>query len=176
MDEFVASGPNGDAVPVDMARAVGDSVLAQLRAAQARRKDDAMVSDPDMTARPETGPSRRPTASSENVTKMMRGNRGRDMRPEMRIRRTVRSLGLRCRVGVCPIPSLRRTADLVFPRARVVVFADACYWHGCPADYRPARLNADIWSSKITGNRQRDAETDARLLEAGLTDMRVWGT
>lgn len=104
----------------------------------------------------------------------MRGNRGRDTRPEMRIRRAVWSLGLRYRVGTRPITSLRRTADLVFPRARVAVFVDGCYWHGCPAHYRPARLNADFWSSKIAGNRQRDAETDARLLEAGWTVVRVW--
>ena len=104
----------------------------------------------------------------------MRGNRGRDTRPEMRIRRAVHASGLRYRVGVRPIPSLRRTADLVFTRVRVAVFVDGCYWHGCPAHHRPARLNAEFWASKIAGNRRRDGETDARLREAGWTVVRIW--
>jgi DNA mismatch endonuclease (patch repair protein) len=104
----------------------------------------------------------------------MRGNRARDTRPELLVRRAVWALGLRYRVGVRPLPSLRRTADLVFTRARVAVFVDGCYWHGCPLHYRPARRNADFWSTKIEGNRRRDAETDARLREAGWTVVRVW--
>lgn len=104
----------------------------------------------------------------------MRGNRGRDTRPEMRIRRAVWSLGLRYRVGARPVPSLRRTADLVFTKARVAVFVDGCYWHGCPEHYRPARKNEAFWSAKITGNRRRDDETDTQLRAAGWTVVRIW--
>jgi DNA mismatch endonuclease, patch repair protein len=104
----------------------------------------------------------------------MRGNRGRDTRPEIRIRHAVHALGLRYRVGIRPVPVLRRTADLVFTRAKVAVFVDGCYWHGCPTHHRPSRLNADFWASKIAKNRERDAETDARLVEAGWTVLRIW--
>ena len=116
----------------------------------------------------------RPLASSDAVVRVMRGNRGRDTGPEMRIRYAVHALGLRYRVGIRPVPALRRTADLVFTRAKVAVFVDGCYWHGCPAHYRPSRLNADFWASKIAANRERDVETDARLVEAGWTVVRIW--
>ncbi|MEU4215094.1 very short patch repair endonuclease [Actinoplanes sp. NPDC026623] len=104
----------------------------------------------------------------------MRGNRGRNTRPEVRLRRAVWSLGMRYRVGVRPVPSLRRTADLVFTRVRVAVFVDGCYWHGCPEHYRPARQNAAFWSAKIAANRQRDGETDNLLRAAGWMVVRIW--
>lgn len=116
----------------------------------------------------------RPTASSTAVVSVMRGNKGRDTAPEMAVRRAVHALGLRYRVGVRPLATLRRTADLVFSRARVAVFVDGCYWHGCPHHYRPARLNAKFWSSKISRNQARDAETNEALTHAGWTVVRIW--
>jgi DNA mismatch endonuclease (patch repair protein) len=62
----------------------------------------------------------------------------------------------------------------VFLGARVAVFCDGCYWHGCPEHYRPASKNAEFWNSKIAGNRARDSETDHFLTEAGWLVIRVW--
>lgn len=62
----------------------------------------------------------------------MQGNRRRDTKPEMAVRRAVHWLGLRYRVDARPLPGLNRRADLVFTRARVAVFIDGCYWRGCP--------------------------------------------
>lgn len=104
----------------------------------------------------------------------MTATRGRDTRPEMAVRRAVHRRGLRYRVSARPLPGLRRTADLVFPRARVAVFVDGCWWHGCAEHHRPATRNAVFWEEKIQGNRERDADTDRRLAEAGWTVVRVW--
>ena len=104
----------------------------------------------------------------------MRGNRRRDTAPEMAVRRAVHALGLRYRVDVRPLPGLNRRADLVFTGARVAVFVDGCYWHGCPAHGTVARTNAAYWSSKIGENRARDLDTDRHLDEAGWTVVRVW--
>ncbi|MFC8618971.1 very short patch repair endonuclease [Micromonospora purpureochromogenes] len=104
----------------------------------------------------------------------MRANRGRDTRPELALRRAVHRLGLRYRVSYRPLPQLRRTADLVFTRQRVAVFLDGCYWHGCPDHHRPARTNDAFWRDKISANRDRDAETDRLLIEAGWVVVRVW--
>ena len=130
---------------------------------------------------PRTGPVDRvgsvPTdswASSPAVRAAMRGNKGRDTRPELAVRSAAHALGLRYRVGVSPLPGMRRTADLVFPRARVAVFVDGCFWHGCPEHHRPARLNAEFWTAKIEGNIARDADTDARLRGADWTVIRIW--
>lgn len=104
----------------------------------------------------------------------MRGNRRRDTRPEMAVRRAVHALGLRYRVDTRPLADLNRRADLVFRRAKVAVFIDGCYWHGCPQHATTARTNSEYWSAKIQRNRERDADTNARLIEADWTVVRVW--
>jgi DNA mismatch endonuclease (patch repair protein) len=81
---------------------------------------------------------------------------------------------LRYFVNRRPVKTIRRTADIVFPRARLAVFVDGCFWHGCPEHHTVAKTNADFWASKVLGNRARDAETDRLLTESGWTVMRVW--
>lgn len=83
-------------------------------------------------------------------------------------------MGLRYRVSVRPVPNLRRTADIVFTRARIAVFIDGCFWHGCPAHYQAPVRNGDFWRAKRKRNRERDAETDAALTAAGWTPLRFW--
>jgi len=113
-------------------------------------------------------------ASSSAVRTIMKANRSRDTKPELALRSATHSLGLRYRVDTPPIQELRRRADLVFSKARVAVFSDGCYWHGCPDHYRAARRNDEFWNEKITKNRARDQDTDARLLAAGWLVIRVW--
>lgn len=113
-------------------------------------------------------------ASSEATRVVMRANRGRDTRPELALRSAAHALGLRYRVNFRPLAGLRRTADLVFTRAKVAVFLDGCFWHGCPEHLRPAKINESFWSTKIAGNRQRDEDTDRQLAEAGWSVVRVW--
>ena len=104
----------------------------------------------------------------------MRGNRSRDTSPELRVRSLVHRRGLRYRVAQRPIPTLRRTADLVFRRAKVAVFIDGCYWHGCPEHYKQPSTNTAYWRDKIEGNRRRDQETDELLAQAGWEVLRFW--
>lgn len=113
-------------------------------------------------------------ASSTAVRAVMTANRGRDTKPERLLRSALHRQGLRFRVNARPLPDLRRTADLVFLKARVAVFVDGCYWHGCPDHYRPATKNSDFWREKIQGNQVRDADTDTRLSEQGWKVVRVW--
>src|SRR4051794_5797828 len=113
-------------------------------------------------------------ASSPGVRRSMRSNRRRDTSPELAVRRAAHALGLRYRVDARPLPALNRRADLVFTKARVAVFVDGCYWHGCPQHGTKARTNADYWASKIARNVQRDAETDRLLTEAGWRCLRFW--
>jgi DNA mismatch endonuclease (patch repair protein) len=104
----------------------------------------------------------------------MRSNRGRDTRPELALRSAVHALGLRYRVNARPLPGVRRTADLLFTRAKVAVFLDGCFWHGCPQHHTVAATNATFWADKVTANRRRDADTDRRLADAGWISLRVW--
>ncbi len=104
----------------------------------------------------------------------MQAIRSRDTNPEKVIRRLVHAQGLRYRVAVRPVPDLRRTADLVFRPAKVAVFVDGCYWHGCPEHYVPPRTNPGYWSEKVARNIARDRDTDQKLTEAGWLVLRFW--
>lgn len=104
----------------------------------------------------------------------MQGNRRRDTSPELRVRKLLHAAGLRYRVD-WPLPfDRRRRADIVFPKQRLVVFIDGCFWHGCPEHYVAPRSNAEFWAAKIEGNILRDRDTDLRLEKAGWAVVRIW--
>jgi DNA mismatch endonuclease, patch repair protein len=113
-------------------------------------------------------------ASNAGVRRSMQSNKRRDTKPELALRRAVHGLGLRYRVDAKPLTQMRRRADMVFSRAKVAVFLDGCFWHGCPEHHTVAKANAEFWADKVSGNRARDRDTDARLAEAGWACVRVW--
>lgn len=115
-----------------------------------------------------------PKPSSTEARNRMRANRSRDTKPEKEIRSLLHQHGLRFRVDVSPIPGVRRRADIVFSRARVAVFVDGCFWHGCPQHATWPKANADFWREKIETNRRRDEDTNQKFAEAGWTVIRVW--
>lgn len=105
----------------------------------------------------------------------MQANRSRDTRPELAVRRLLHAQGMRYRVAIRPVPSLRRRADIVFTKQRVAVFIDGCFWHSCPLHGRTEfRHNADYWPKKLARNRIRDEETTTRLIAMGWRVLRFW--
>lgn len=115
----------------------------------------------------------RPAASSPEALARMTRQRRRDTRPEIAIRHLLHRRGLRYRVDAA-LPGMRRRADILFRSARVAVFVDGCFWHGCPEHRTRPKNNADWWAEKIARNIQRDRDTDQRLAEAGWHVVRVW--
>jgi DNA mismatch endonuclease (patch repair protein) len=105
----------------------------------------------------------------------MQAQRTRDTAPEIAIRKLLHAAGLRYRVDVAPLPGLRRRADVAFGPARVALFVDGCFWHGCPEHgSRRTTANTEYWSAKVERNRARDRDTDERLRAAGWLPLRVW--
>jgi len=94
--------------------------------------------------------------------------------PEMTLRRLLHARGLRYRVDRRPVAGVNRRADVIFGPAKVAVFVDGCFWHGCPMHYTVPATNATFWTGKIMGNRTRDDETDRLLTEAGWYVFRLW--
>lgn len=113
-------------------------------------------------------------ASSEGVRKSMRSNTGRDTKPELALRRALHGMGYRYRVNFRPEKGLRRTADLVFTRRRVVVFVDGCFWHGCPEHATRPKTNEAFWESKLDRNVERDSATTSLLTASGWRVLRIW--
>ena len=100
--------------------------------------------------------------------------RKRDNGPEIAIRRLLHAAGLRYRVA-WPVPGQRRrTIDIAFTRARVAIFIDGCFWHGCPLHATSPRANASWWAEKIATNRARDADVTSQLEEMDWTVLRFW--
>ncbi|MYI56597.1 MAG: DNA mismatch endonuclease Vsr [Acidimicrobiia bacterium] len=112
--------------------------------------------------------------ASEAVRRSMRSNKGRDTSPELALRRRVHRLGLRYRVNERPLPSLRRTGDLVFRRSKLVVFVDGCFWHSCPDHGSLPAARQEWWAAKLERTVQRDRETNEALRAAGWTVLRIW--
>lgn len=104
----------------------------------------------------------------------MQANRGRDTGPELALRSILHARGLRFRVNQ-PLPfDRRRRADVTFTRARLYVFVDGCFWHGCPEHYIAPKTRSAFWAEKVEGNRVRDADTRMRLEQAGARVLRFW--
>lgn len=103
----------------------------------------------------------------------MHRQRQRDTAAERALRSELHRRGLRFRVDY-PLPGLRRRADIAFPRQRIAVMVDGCFWHGCPQHGTWPKENAGWWRGKIEANVIRDRDTDRRLAEAGWAVIRVW--
>lgn len=113
------------------------------------------------------------TTTTSTRVRMSR-QRARDTSAELVLRRHLHRMGLRYRVHRRPLSGLRREADLVFGPAKVAVFVDGCFWHGCPDHATWPKRNAEFWRRKIEANRLRDRDTDDRLADAGWLSVRFW--
>ena len=64
--------------------------------------------------------------------------------------------------------------DFVFPKQRVVVFVDGCFWHGHPEKCRMPETNREYWEKKIGRNITRDRKVTRALREKGWKVLRIW--
>jgi len=97
--------------------------------------------------------------------------RGDDLKPEARLRAALRAAGVRFRRNARGLPG---TPDVVLDAARLAVFVDGCFWHGCPRHCRMPKTRRRFWEAKFEVNRRRDARVRRALNRAGWSVMRVW--
>lgn len=64
--------------------------------------------------------------------------------------------------------------DFAFPRAKLAVFVDGCFWHGHDCRNTRPKDNADYWNEKRSRNMRRDREVTAVLQSKGWRVMRIW--
>jgi DNA mismatch endonuclease (patch repair protein) len=113
-------------------------------------------------------------ATSEGSRRSMLGNKRRDTKPELAVRRLLHAQGFRYRVDYRPTQTVRSRADIVFTKQRVAVFIDGCFWHGCPEHATHPKANADYWLPKLKRNKERDAKVTAVLAGLGWSVLRFW--
>jgi len=97
--------------------------------------------------------------------------RGSHTTPERLLSRALWRTGLRYRLHY---PAVLGKPDIVFPRERVAVFVDGCFWHGCPDHYVRPRSREDFWARKLAGNVARDCRQTAELAARGWRVCRFW--
>ena len=64
--------------------------------------------------------------------------------------------------------------DFVFPRLRIAIFVDGCFWHRCPVHGRLPKSRQEFWDAKITANLLRDRQVNRALRAAKWKVVRVW--
>ena len=64
--------------------------------------------------------------------------------------------------------------DFVFPKLRLAVFVDGCFWHGCPKHETKPKNNAAFWRRKLAGNKARDQVVTRTLRRNGWRVLRLW--
>jgi DNA mismatch endonuclease (patch repair protein) len=101
--------------------------------------------------------------------------RGRDTKPELRVRRALHAAGLRYRLQAKDLPG---RPDIVFRSLKIAIFIHGCFWHRHPdPNCRLARLpksRQEFWLPKLTGNRERDLRNRAQLESDGWTVLEIW--
>ncbi|MFE3360875.1 hypothetical protein ACFXOQ_37625, partial [Streptomyces californicus] len=110
-----------------------------------------------MTGRRDHGddaPRSAPVTDAATSARMSRQRRAHTA-PELALRRELHRAGLRYFVDRAPIKGQRRRADVVFPRRRVAVYVDGCFWHRCPEHATDPKNNAEWWAQKLAGYRCR---------------------
>jgi DNA mismatch endonuclease (patch repair protein) len=98
---------------------------------------------------------------------------GRDTQPELRVRRLLRAAGLRYRLHAKHLPG---KPDLVFARARAVVFVHGCFWHlhRCRWGKPVPATNRSFWAEKRRSNVERDKRNRRQLKAEGWRVFEIW--
>ena len=115
-----------------------------------------------------------PPASSPEVRRRMQSTPQSDTPAERALRSALHILGLRFRVNTRIRGVPRRTIDIAFHHARLAVFVDGCFWHGCPKHGTLPKSNRRWWKAKIDTNRRRDDDTNRQLRAVGWLPVRIW--
>lgn len=64
--------------------------------------------------------------------------------------------------------------DFVFPKLKLAVFVDGCFWHGCPKHGTMPRNNRPFWKKKLDANKARDHRVNRTLRKEGWRVVRIW--
>lgn len=106
-------------------------------------------------------------------SKIMRGVKQKDTRPEIAVRKALHAAGFRFRLHARNLPG---KPDIVLPKYKTVIFVHGCFWHqhsGCKDGRIPAS-RIEYWKPKLRRNRERDKEKTLELEAAGWKVATVW--
>lgn len=97
--------------------------------------------------------------------------RGKNTLPELFVRKAITEKGIR---GYRLHYKLPGRPDIVFPRKKIAIFIDGCFWHKCPECFIKPETNRGFWNKKINSNIKRDDIVNSELKEKGWKIIRIW--
>lgn len=106
--------------------------------------------------------------------KAMSHNRGRDTKPEMRLRKALWHKGLRYRKNFRKLPG---TPDIALTKQKIAIFIDGDFWHTKGHQKHPGEQinhNKEYWIQHLSRNVERDHEVNDELTELGWLVLRFW--
>ena len=111
--------------------------------------------------------------TSAQRSRMMSKIRGKNSRPELRLRKALWNAGLRYRLHRKDVPG---KPDIVIQKWMIAIFVDGEFWHGYDWEKKREKIksNRAFWIPKIERNMQRDREVNAQLKSMGYEVLRFW--
>lgn len=97
--------------------------------------------------------------------------RGKDTKPEVKLRKLLFSYGIR---GYRIHYDLSGKPDIVFTKKMIAIFIDGCFWHKCPVDFQEPATRKEFWMRKINSNVERDRKVNDELYHNGWIVLRFW--
>lgn len=100
--------------------------------------------------------------------------RGKDTKPEVRLRKALWKAGLRYRKNYRKLPG---TPDIALTRHKIAIFVDGDFWHARGHRENPGEqveTHQEYWRTKLARNVERDREVDDALTEEGWLVLRFW--
>ena len=111
--------------------------------------------------------------TAEQRSRCMAAVRGKDTKPEMRLRSELHAMGYRYRLHNASLPG---KPDLVFAGRRAAIFVHGCFWHrhDCKAGRSLPATRVEFWVNKLSTNRERDRANVRHLRHLGWRVLIVW--
>ncbi len=123
------------------------------------------------------GPSGYPEVMADIFTKQKRSevmsairSRG-NKNTEIKLIKILRSGGAK---GWRRHPKMIGNPDFIFPKEKVAIFVDGCFWHSCPMHGRKPTSNLSYWFPKLMRTKKRDESASKALRSAGWRVLRIW--
>ena len=116
---------------------------------------------------------RAPIPKSENISRVMSANKGKNTKPEISLRKALWSNGIQgYRINWKKVAG---RPDIAFPGKKLAIFVNGCFWHRCPiCNLNSPKSNVEFWENKFSKNIERDTRKNEQLNNAGWTVITVW--
>lgn len=147
------------------------SSLAKTRLPRLVKKKGGATHDSEK-GEPRLEASRLDPLSPQERSERMRKIKASGTKPELLVRKIIRELGFRYRLGGLSLPG---KPDIVFKSRKKVIFVHGCFWHqhGC-GHYKQPQTRLDFWLPKLRANMERDKQVQAELLSLGWDVLIIW--